>query len=161
MKIILGTYRFSVSGDFFVWVFCSTPKNKRVFACGPSFGHKYARYDGLAQSIEHQWLTFGDYFSALQYAPFRHVIQPVSGSETHNITPWNRREQRPKRALLECQTHHPAFHYGISDNSVWSERAFPMSDLHFLNSLLRFYFVKIKSRKIVSPPSEFSLKVSI
>ena len=89
------------------------------------------------------------------------MIQPVSGPETHNITPWNRREQRPKRALLERQTHHPAFHYGISDNSVWSERAFPMSDLHFLNSLLRFYFVKIKSRKTVSLLSEFSLKVSI
>ena len=79
----------------------------------------------------------------------------------HYTTPWYRRKQRPKRALLERQTHNPAFHYGVYDNAVWSERAFSMSDLHFLNSLLRFYFVKIKSRKTVSPPSGFSLKVSI
>ena len=37
------TFRFSVFNYFYVWVFSSTPKNKRIFARRLSFGRQYAK----------------------------------------------------------------------------------------------------------------------
>ncbi len=47
-KAIKGSYTFSVSRDFSVRVFCSTPKIQRVFARGLSFGRKFAKHERFA-----------------------------------------------------------------------------------------------------------------
>ncbi len=74
-------------GRFSLRVFCSTPKNKSEFAGRLSVGRKYAKNESFTQFVEYQWLVFKMVFSAVQNAPFRHVIWPISGPETHDITP--------------------------------------------------------------------------
>ena len=63
---IRGTYSFSVSCVFSVWVFSSTPKIQRVFASWLSFGRKFAKNKRFMQNTGHQQLASKRHFSIMQ-----------------------------------------------------------------------------------------------
>ena len=90
------------------------------------------------------------YFSTW-YGPFHGLKRAISHPKTDLTGGWNRHYQNAERIIRHSATGYVEWQQGgnrLSWHHIW----------HSLTSLLRFYFVKKKSRKSVSPPSKFSFK---
>lgn len=148
MNTIWVIYRFPASCDFFVRVFCSTPKNKWEFADRLCFGGKYARNKKFVQNTEHQRLMYGGCFPAVQKAPYGHAIWPISGAEMHHITPWYGRNRTLKQAWSERKMNHSGPHCWVYEKTVRDERVLIICDLTFLYISFVILFCQNKVKKI-------------
>ena len=90
----------------------------------------------------------------LWYCPFQALKCSISHHNMGVIMAWNGLNRNVRKTIRYCKVVYATWRYDQKE---------PLSFLilHFLTSLSRFYFVKKKSRKIVSTPAECSEKTLI
>ena len=91
---------------------------------------------------------------SMRLSPYQGLKCLISHPKRDRIGGWNRHNRNARRTVRDYVTGYMKRRYGMKEPSsymIW----------HLLTSVLQFYFVKKKSRKIVSWSWEFSLKTLI
>ena len=91
------------------------------------------------------------YYFSMRYCPFQGLKRTISHPDMGITMVRNGLNRNAGPTVRDCKAVTATWRYSLKEPLLCLV-------LHFLTSLSRFYFVKKKSRKTVSPSPEFSFK---